>query len=349
MFSEIRYIEIDSIKNAPTIEIKNIDDIEAVISNYGIRIGYLQKISSSSILYVIADSGYFSFPMKGYNKLSDYRLGETLKFKDGNDYNNSVSLGLQSSELYYYYTENSFHSVDDCKDAFKNGYENINMSNYKSSSFISPKIMPASSAYYEAKKLGYTKFSDYKEYLDFKDKGFKSKTDYQTAIAQGFKSGDDFYNASENGFTSYSEYHDANNFGIITYSDYQIFSKIIQFCEKISSEKSLDKKYSIIFYYIQNLQKGEMSLSVLANNLKSNFNNQSKELCNAINLWVSDYSGISELESQRDGRRNSYQSQKKLINFLNYISASSLSDFFEKADMSSLGNYNAKTEIFKKK
>ena len=35
--------------------------------------------------------------------------------------------------------------------------------------------------------------------------------------------------------------------------------------------------------------------------------------------------------------------------FLNYISASSLSDFFEKADTSSLGNYNAKTEIFKKK
>ena len=65
LFSEIRYIEIDSIKNVPVIEIKLEEDFEAIINEYGIKIGYLQKNSSESTLFVIADSVYFSFPLKG--------------------------------------------------------------------------------------------------------------------------------------------------------------------------------------------------------------------------------------------------------------------------------------------
>lgn len=32
VYGELRYIEIDSIKNVPMIEIKNIDDFEAIIN-----------------------------------------------------------------------------------------------------------------------------------------------------------------------------------------------------------------------------------------------------------------------------------------------------------------------------
>jgi hypothetical protein len=93
-----------------------------------------------------------------------------------------------------------------------------------------------------------------------------------------------------------------------------------------------------------------MSLSILSNTIKSDFNNQSKELCNAINLWGCDYSGVQEFNSQRDNRHSYYsQPQKRLINFSNYFSTSILSDFFSNVDTSSLGSYNTKTDIFKKK
>ena len=49
VYGELRYIEIDSIKNVPMIEIKNIDDFETIINEYGVRIGYLQKTLDSSI------------------------------------------------------------------------------------------------------------------------------------------------------------------------------------------------------------------------------------------------------------------------------------------------------------
>lgn len=96
LFCEIRYIEIDSIKNVPVIEIKNIEDLESIINEYGIRIGYIQKSIDSSheynkkvcdglMLYIIVGSVYFSFSMEGYVTLGDYKKGFAMKFQNGSD------------------------------------------------------------------------------------------------------------------------------------------------------------------------------------------------------------------------------------------------------------------------
>ena len=120
VYGELRYIEIDSIKNVPMIEIKNIDDFEAIINEYGVRIGYLQKTIDSSgrnnkknmeglMLYIIVDSVYFSFPMKGYLTLTDYKNGNINHFENGTDYNKASS---------------TLHPVFGWKSSSKEGYSN---------------------------------------------------------------------------------------------------------------------------------------------------------------------------------------------------------------------------------
>lgn len=339
LFCEIRYIEIDSIKNVPVIEIKTVEDFESIIGEYGVRIGYLQK--NNSTLYIIADSVYFSFSLNGYNSLTDYKIGKQKKFSNSADYYNANSLGLETAELYYYYKNNFFNSVEDCKDAFKNGFENIHN---ETDSF---KYSKASSVYYDSKKAGFEKFSDYKEYIDIRDNGFNNKTDWLDAKSKGFEKGKDYYTATENGFKNFNDYNSAQLIGISTNEDYQNYLQIKNSFEKILSEKKLEKKNAVIYFYIQNLPKGDKALSALVNTLKENYSAQHQEISTALNLW---YSDIEKIEDTKNKNRDSYPNQTKQVQDIKYLfTTQTLSEFLKTTDISALGSYNEKTEIFRKK
>ena len=96
VFCEIRYIEIGS-SNISSILINDIDDFEAIINEYGIRIGFISKDQEAygswdylkgenKTVYVMVNSVYFSFKMNGYSTLSDYKIGKEKNFKNGADY-----------------------------------------------------------------------------------------------------------------------------------------------------------------------------------------------------------------------------------------------------------------------
>lgn len=349
VYGELRYIEIDSIKNVPVIEIKNIDDFEAIINEYGVRIGFLQKTIDSSgrnnkknmeglMLYIIVDSVYFSFPMKGYLTLTDYKNGNINHFENGSDYNQALSLGFDSSDIFYYYKRNSFLTVEDCKEAYKNGFIKNDYGNRSDDSKV----------FYDAKKLGYSNYADYKEYLDYTSHSFKNKTDWQIGKTKGFVKGTDYYTAIENGFSDYHSYNKAISVGLTLNNDYQQYSKIVSDIEKIIKERNLEKKNAIIYYYIQKLPKDEMALSALPGLLVELFNAQSEELGNALDLWYSDISNINDVKSQQEQYFN-----KKTIKQINHIktlfSQTMISDFLTSVDMTSIGSYNSKSQILKKK
>lgn len=348
LFSEIRYIEIDSIKNVPVIEIKKIEDFEAIINEYGVRIGYLQKSIDSSqtgkkqydglTLYIIVDSVYFSFPMKGYLTLTDYKNGTAKKFENGSDYNKAVSLGFDSSEVYYYYKRNSFSSVEDCLDAFKNGFVDTRKNDYGSRA-------DDSTAYYNAKKLGYSNYSDYSEYIEYTNKGFNNKADWQIAKAKGFDKGTDYYKATENGFSDYPSFNTARGVGLSTNEDYQKYNQIVSNIERNMKEKNLEKKDAIIYYYIQNLPKGEMAISALVSSMEELYNTQSENLSKAMDFWYSNMKYQDGSAYKNDSRFTN----TKIMKIKTLFSQQSLVDFLSTEDISELGTFNKKTEIFKRK
>lgn len=339
LFCEIRYIEIDSIKNVPVIEIKTVEDFESIIGEYGVRIGYLQK--NNSTLFIIADSVYFSFALNGYYSLSDYKTGKAKKFKNGDDFNDAISLGFDSSETYYYYKTNSFNSVEDCKDAYKNDFVGV------TKDFALYKYSSDSSVYYAAKKEGYTKYSDFKEYVDITNNGFKTKEDWLDAKSKKFENGKDYYIATENGFSNYKDFNSAQMIGITTNDDYQEYLQIKDSIEKIMKEKNLEKNNAVIYFYIQKLPKGDKALSALTNSLNENYSSQKKEISTALNLWYSDISNIEDTKNQ--GRNDYGYNQKRLYEIKTLFTTATLSDFLKTNDISALGTYNEKTEIFRKK
>ena len=353
VYGELRYIEIDSIKNVPMIEIKNIDDFEAIINEYGVRIGYLQKTIDSSgrnnkknmeglMLYIIVDSVHFSFPMKGYLTLTDYKNGNINHFENGTDYNKAIALGFDSSDIYYYYKRNSFITVEDCKEAYKNGFINIKNQNNSGNRYDD------SAAFYDAKKLGYSNYVDYKEYIDYTSHGFKNKIDWQIAKTKGFIKGIDFYTAIENGFSDFQSYNTAIGVGLTTNDDYQQYSKIVSDIEKIIKERNLEKNYAVIYYYIQNLPKGEMALSALSTALKKTYSVQTENLSKALDLWYSENKNDGQY---RQGDYNGYSTNgtKRVTSVTSLFSQEKLSAFFDNCDFSGLGTYNSKSQIFRRR
>lgn len=334
VFCEIRYIEIGS-SNISSILINDIDDFEAIINEYGIRIGFISKDNEkygfwdypkgeNKTVYVMVNSVYFSFKMNGYSTLSDYKNGKEKNFKNGADYYQALNKGFNSSEIYYFYINNHFHSVDDSKNAYKNGFKD-------------------SDTYYEAVKAGYAKFSEYEEYLDYTQRGFRNKSDWQTAKPKGFYSGPEYYTAVENGFLNYKEFDSARKIGLTTNEDYQKFNNMVSNIEKIMNDRNLNKKNAVIYYYIQNIPKGEMGLSALSSTLVLNHNTQKSDFKKAINFWCRDIKNNDAKNREDVGARN----QDNSVEFI--FSQSSLSEFFSSVDISSLGTYNSKTEIFIRK
>ena len=352
VYGELRYIEIDSIKNVPMIEIKNIDDFETIINEYGVRIGYLQKTLDSSIgnrkkysgvtLYIIVDSVYFSFQMNGYLTLTDYKNGNSNHFENGSDYNQALSLGFDSSDIYYYYKRNSFITVEDCKEAYKNGFINIKNQNNSGNRYDD------SAAFYDAKELGYSNYVDYKEYIDYTSHGFKNKIDWQIAKTNGFIKGIDFYTAIENGFSNFQSYNTAIGVGLTTNDDYQQYSKIVSDIEKIIKERNLEKNYAVIYYYIQNLPKGEMALSALSTALIKSYKAQPENISKALDFW---YSEIKKDEKRRLDDYSSFTtgSTKRVTSVITCFSQEMLSTFFESKDFNELGTYNSKSQIFRRR
>lgn len=361
-FAELRYIEIDSKQNLPMIRIKKIDDFEAIINAYDISLIFLQTDldsrydwSSSKIsdAFVIGGNSYFVFNIEGYATLADYKAGKSAIYETAYDYSKAKSLGIDNSEFFYFYSRNSFQSIEDAKDAYKNGFvlyaafreknreEKMNRNYSYESDFIYNKNPQnkESEAYYDAKKLGYQNYTDYKEYLDYTAKGFKSKDEYLLAKSKGFSTAQDYTTATKAGFIDNNEYQKAKKLGLNKKSDFVSYNEITNTIDKIITDKKIDKKSALTYYFIQNLPKSENAISALSKILSDSFNANSAELKKALNFYANDVQTA----------RNQNRQNRDQTNITSLFSESSLQYFFKNVDINQIGYYNNKSEIFRRK
>ena len=337
IFAEMQYIEIDSIQNATIIKIKSLTDFESLISKNNVATAYLQT-SSKDVLVNIGGT-YFSFPLKGYASIHDYKAGELAGYKDGAEYNESKLLGLPTVDLYYFYKRNNFQSVADCMDASKNGFSTRDQ-------LETNKTNQESNAYYKAKELGYTKYADYKEYLEFTGLGYKTKTDWQNASAKGFSQSREFYEAQDQGFENYDDYRKAHSLGLNTNVSFKKYTAAVTAIDTLMQDKSLDKKSAIMYYFIQTLPKGEMSLSVLIKNLQGSFDQIENDVRQALNSYASETTITTGQAAIALGRSRYNYNRADIYTF---FTESNLRDFFAKVNINQIGSYSNQSEIFKRK
>lgn len=352
LFADVRYIEIENIRNAPIIEIKNLNDLEAIIAEYGINIVFLQKVNPSmdsnnrmynsklntvppKVLYVITDFAYFSFQMNGFDSLTDYRSGLEQNFNNGYDYYKALKLGISDGEIYSYYLRNNFSSVEQCLNAYKNGFV-ANKSGISNYILMNKK---EDEAYFDALQKGFETFHDYEEYVEYTSKNFKSKADYDESKRNKYSTAKDFYDSKDGLFNDAETFYHAKTVGITTNKDYQIYKKIVSSIESIIEDKKLDKKSAVIFYYIKNLPKGEQSSAILSKSLKLDIQQQSENLNKALVLWYADNKTVNQVR----GNQGLSPSLENLFN------VESVKRFLVETDVSELGTYNSDTDIFRKK
>ena len=321
-FAEMRYVEIDSISNATIVKLKKLEDLEFIIGKHNISVAFFQ--SSSEDLLVNAGGTYFSFWLNGYWTIDDYKKGTAAGFKNGSDFSDAEFHCIESSELYYFFKSNSFNSVEDCTDARKNGF-------------------PNSQKYYAAKEKGFSKFSDYDEYLKYTNLGYKTKDDWKKAEKKGFSSAAEFYDAQTKGFSTNADYQKARSYNLQDKSSFEKFCEIEDSIERIVSSKAVDKRQAFIFHFLARLPKGESAISVLPTYLRNLYDATPTDVKNALYMYVNATNNSNTRNRYNDyNRRNSYQTLDYLFN------TDSLKQFFASVDSSELGTYSSQTEIFKR-
>ncbi len=370
---EIKYIEIDNTNNLPTVWIKNIDDFDAMIKNQSVSTVFLwagtnivsKDVSTTAIIK--AGDMYYAYNLDGYKTIADYKAGKSANFKSAEDYMKAKDLGISESDFYYYYARNTFEKVEDASDAYKNGFvdlSQIDNRNYREKrgdklsglakgaasilrSDYDERLNKADSQiYYDAKGLGYNNFADYDEYLYYAAKGFKDKNEYLLAKSKGFERAELFNQAMEAGFTDKSEYGEAKTLGVKNKADLEKYKKISTAIDKLITDKKLNKDDAILYYLIQQVPKGEYAVSALSKTLRENFeqdrSQNSRELNSALNRYFSNNNPMSYEGVQ-------YLIERRLESFLRGIDTANLGLPNKGIDISQLGSYNKKTEIFKKK
>ncbi len=329
-FAEEHYIAIDKIDNATVVNVKSISDFVFLMEKNKIDVVYLQK-SSNSMLINIGNT-FFSIPSKGYSNVADYNIGDNAGFHNGSDYDDAKKLGFSKSGLYYFYKGNRFSSVADCMDAVDNGFGD-------------------SSSYYSAKKLGYTKNEDYKEYLEYTKLGYKTKDDWQLSKTRGFSNSSDYYKSVEQGFSNYKDYKSALDLGLNTNDEFQKYLRTIHPIEKISKEKSIEKKDAVIYYFLQLLPSGESSLRVLTSTLLSNYNKADNNLKTSIDKYINGGTKAKSSTSKSmfyfDDVDYSYSSSR--ISVSSFFTEENLRTLFKNVSIEEIGSYNVQTDIFRKK
>ncbi len=348
--AELKYVEISTKQNLPTIQIKSIDDFEKIINSYNISIVFLNNMErTGSEALVMTNGTYFSFPMEGYKTLSDYRAGKNASFRSSADYEKAKNLGIEKSDIYYYYERNSFKNLADCMDAYNNGFVSVSSSSYRNDS------EKESTSYYEAKKLGYGKYSDYKEYLNYTANGFKTKDEWLLAKSKGFYNASVLKTATEAGFSNNTEYQKAVQYGLKTKSELTRYEEITGEIDKIAEAKKWKRPESALYYFLRTMPKGDWAVSAVPKSLADSY----------AALTTVSSKGEVPIKSDSNSRYGSYSTAegglrnaigsfigknqdgyRYEISSSSFFSESAIKSFFQNFDVSEIGSYNKEREIF---
>lgn len=322
----IRYVCVSSVNNVPLINIRDIEDFKLIIAEYHLSMVY----RTSTQLIAIADGTYFSFTTGAYDTIEDYETGISKGFKNGTDFYASQKLGIDASDFYYWYSSNSFSSVEDARDAYKNGFFFTSLSNGETSS----------KSYYAAKRLGYTIYKDYQDYLNYTKLGYKTKDEWEAAQKAGFHKADEYNTAVQAGFTTFAEYNEAKKIGIEKKESYDSYKTMTDSITKVVEKDKLTRAEAFVLVLLQDFPKGDLSTAVLSSRL-TDILRQKSDITKALSAFVfgtntNDYNN-----------RNSYNNRSQSLSSL--ISESGLRSFFTTVDLGKSGSYDQASDVFKKR
>ena len=355
LWADLRYVEIGSIGNAPSVRVENIGDLQFLIKHHGIEVGYLlkgQENPSDVRLVVIGDGTYFFFDMNGHLSIEGYLAGERGGFRNGLDFQEAVELGLTQaakpdSACYYFYKRNQFKSVEDCTDAFKKGFACRETQWTARNGWEEVKVEGTeSSAYYRAVAAQLADYKEYQEFMPGLERGFKTKADILDAKKKGFGEvrGHEYYTAMERGFSKYKDYKAATDLGLESQASYDTYCKIVAEVESIMKREKLERREAIIYFYLCQIPKGQQSFEVLTKTLEEMQGEQDATLTKALDLY---YSDIPSLEEWNKSRSRSYStSQYRYQTVSSLLSSSSLASFFKTVNTSGIGRYDEASGIF---
>ncbi|MDY3755986.1 MAG: flagellar basal body-associated FliL family protein [Treponema sp.] len=355
LWADLRYVEIGSIGNAPSVRVENIGDLQFLIKHHGIEVGYLLKGKenpSDVRLVVIGDGTYFFFDMNGHLSIEGYLAGERGGFRNGLDFQEAVELGLTQaakpdSTCYYFYKRNQFKSVEDCTDAFKKGFAFRETQWTARNGREEVKVEGTeSSAYYRAVAAQLADYKEYQEFMPGLERGYKTKADILDAKKKGFDAakGWEYYTAMERGFSKYEDYKLATDLGLESQVDFARYQRIVSEVESIMSRQKLEKREAFIYFYLCQIPKGQQSFEVLTKTLEEMQGEQDATLTKALDLY---YSDIPSLEEWNKSRSRSYStSQYRYQTVSSLLSSSSLASFFKTVDTSGIGRYDEASGIF---
>ncbi|MBR1912296.1 MAG: hypothetical protein IJ828_08080 [Treponema sp.] len=271
--SALRYISISSLNNVPLFNVQNIDDFKLIISEHSLSMVY----RTSTQFIAIADGTYFAFSTNGYSTIEDFEEGIQLGFKIATDFNAAKNLGINEADFYYWYKNNSFSSVEDAHDAYKNGFYSSPAASWNGSI--------SSQNYYKAKELGYATYSSYKEYLDYTALGYKTKGEWESAQKAGFKRADEYRTAQNAGFATFTEYGEAKKLGISKKDSYDSYKAMTDSIDKVVEKNKLTRAEGFVLVLLQDFPKGDLSTSVLSSRLRDMLSRQS-DITTALSAYV---------------------------------------------------------------
>ena len=357
LWADLRYVEIGSIGNAPSVRVENIGDLQFLIKHHGIEIGYLLKGKenpSDVRLVVIGDGTYFFFDMNGHLSIEGYLAGERGGFRNGLDFQEAVELGLTQaakpdSACYYFYKRNQFKSVEDCTDAFKKGFAFRETQWTARNGREEVKVEGTeSSAYYRAVAAQLADYKEYQEFMPGLERGFKTKADILDAKKKGFGEvrGHEYYTAMERGFSKYKDYKAATDLGLESQVSYDTYCKIVVEVESIMKREKLERREAIIYFYLCQIPKGQQSFEVLIKTLEKMQGEQDATLTKALDLYYSDIPSLEEWNKSRSRSYSYSTSQYRYQTVSSLLSSSSLASFFKTVDTSGIGRYDEASGIF---
>ena len=325
--SAMRYIGISSVNNVPLFNIRSIDDFKTIVSEYHLSMLY----RSSTQLIAIADGTYFAFTTGEYNTIEDYETGNAKGFKNGSDFYAAQKLGIEASDFYYWYSSNSFTSVDDARDAYKKGFFFT----------LGKKNQTSSQCYYNAKGLGYSSYDDYADYLTYTGLGYKTKDEWIRAAEAGFHGADEFNSATKAGYITFADYTEARKLSIAEKKSYDSYKAMTASIDKVVEKDKLTRAEAFVLVLLQDFPKGEMSISVLSNRLRDTLSRKS-DIRNALSSFVFGTTGNSYNRIKTGSGSGRSQSLDSLI------SEDGLRSFFTTVDIGKSGSYDQASDVFKK-
>ncbi len=286
-----KYIEVDSFKNMPVIELADLQAFVELVDQYkpehlftkkeaatngevkeaksgdflSRTRGLINQVSGAgkSEFYFVNENTVYSVSGNGYKTIEDYEEGMKKSYKSGDEYYASLNAGFENNDEYQQSVADGFSSKEEYDKAkntgFIGGVAKVNAAKLagevKDNYFGKVKSIKKDGDLYRfARSAGFDSFVEFKDALKAGYVGANAE-EYRAAKDSGFGDAEAYKSAKDGNFEDPEEYNNASQFGI---SNKAVFDRY----KELENMKA-DKGYGFmdqanIFDLLNNLESGKL-------------------------------------------------------------------------------------------